>query len=169
MSLDNGLPFWNLTDSDFDFFWKSGLKDLHDLIIETSSSSFDEDLLKAMTIYSRVSLSSDIANKLIYLFVALESILLNGTREIISSNISERTAFIIGRSVDERIAIKNTIKQAYDLRSKFFHHGAKIDQLTTIETFMHHVFDVFLEVLRNRSKFQNRKALIDNLERRKFQ
>lgn len=171
ISLESGSPLWKLTDEDFDLFWESGLRNLHELINETSPTPFEKDLINAMMIYSRVAISSALTDKLIYLFVTLESLLLENSNEPIQSTLSERAAFIIGKTVDERLDIECSFKDAYALRSKFFHHGVliEIDQHATVKTFMRHVFATFFEILRHRSKFKTRKDLFDRLKRRKFQ
>jgi hypothetical protein len=168
MSLIGGPPSWALPDADFALFWKSGLEELSDLLSADSRSSLDDDILKGMLIYSRAALSSDVTEKLLHVFVMLESLLLKNDTEPVQAKLAERVAFIVGRDANERLAIEQTVKRSYGLRSKFVHHGAHIDDLQTVQALLHHAFYCFFGVLRNRANFEDRNALLDILERRKY-
>ena len=77
-------------------------------------------------------------DRLIKLFITLEALLIFDEHEPLSNNISERSAFIVGRKYKERKNIKSFLKEMYDYRSAHIHHGKskidpiKLDQFTRI-------------------------------------
>ncbi len=168
ISARGGPPFWLVPDDTFDFFWQNGLQELSNLLAADSRSALEEDLLKGLLVYSRTSLSSDVTEKLLHVFVMLESLLLKDENEPIAASVAERVAFVVGKHADERIAIARCVKDAYGLRSRFVHHGASVDDLDTVRMLMHHAFDCYIGVLRNRRNFSDRKDLLSFLEKRKF-
>ena len=124
-----------------------------DLIGEITHGWFDQDgnviaeafdqpagmfgLIDTLILYSRSSLAKEIADKLVYILVALESIFLKGN-EPIQDNLSLRMAFMHDVSIEDRRAIRDNIKHAYQLRSSFIHHGKRIgvDDHKTLRQFM---------------------------------
>ena len=65
---------------------------------------------------------------MIWYCAGLESILLRDSSEPILQNLSERLAMFAYDTVQERAVALKDIKEAYALRSRFVHHGAKIDR-----------------------------------------
>lgn len=65
----------------------------------------------------------DIAERLIKLMMALESLVILDDREQIVSNLGERTAFLVAKKPSDRIYVSHRIKELYRLRSRFIHHG----------------------------------------------
>lgn len=168
ISTHGGPPFWLVTDAMFQFYWTHGLDQLSALLTDSSSSNLEEDLIKAMLLYSRASLSHDVTEKLLHMFVMLESLLLKDESEPIVASLSERIAFIVGSDTNERLTVSRCVKDAYRLRSKFIHHAAPIDDHDTVQSMMYHAFDCYMGILRNRSNFSDRKELFAFLEERKF-
>jgi len=58
-------------------------------------------------IYSRNSIATDISDKLLFVLVALESMLLKDSNEPLQKNIGERMAFLVGDSAQSRKVIAN--------------------------------------------------------------
>src|SRR5438874_349915 len=56
---------------------------------------------------------NEVADKLVFVLVSLESMLLKDSNEPITKNIGERMAFLIGQSMDERKAIIQNVDVAY--------------------------------------------------------
>lgn len=137
-TLDGSEPAWPLSTNKLAEIRAKGLDTLSDLLNKDKRSEFQEELLAALQLYSRSSLAKDIADRLVYTLVALESLFLKNSSEPIMDNISERMAFLAGSTVDERRAIISNVKKAYALRSSFVHHGQRIgvDDLATLQEFM---------------------------------
>lgn len=68
----------------------------------------------------------------------LESLLLKDGNEPIQKSLGERMAVLVGRTVDERLAVIKNVTDTYRLRSQFIHHGQSIgiDDMQTLQTFM---------------------------------
>lgn len=159
---------WRISAEDADLMLSKGLRLLDALLKEESKSEFQEKLLDALLLYSRATLESRLSEKLLYIVVAIESILLKNENEPIQSNIAERIAFSIGKTPDERKKIVQNVKATYALRSKFVHHGHGIDDLTTVRQFMHYAWLFFMSLVTIQNTIKKTDELISLLEDRKF-
>lgn len=65
----------------------------------------------------------EIAERLIRLMMALESLVMLDDREQIVSNLGERTAFLVAKRLSDRVYVNHRIKELYRLRSRVIHHG----------------------------------------------
>jgi hypothetical protein len=65
----------------------------------------------------------DIAERLIKLMMALESLLILDDREQTVYNLGERTAFLAAKKLSDRIYVSHRTKELYLLRSRVIHHG----------------------------------------------
>jgi hypothetical protein len=65
----------------------------------------------------------EIAERLIKLMTALESLVILDDRELIASNLGERTAFLVAKKLSDRIYVNQQIRNLYRLRSRVIHHG----------------------------------------------
>jgi hypothetical protein len=164
--LDSG-DAWALSNSYLANF--PGLVDrLSALSGERSRTSFQQNLFDALLIYSRNSVAIEPADKLVYILVALESMLLRNENEPIGKNIGERMAFLVGNSLEARKAVVSNAVETYRLRSSFIHHGHSIQDLDALSTFMLNAWTCFTVLLRNASRYQTRDQLITALEDRKM-
>ena len=129
---------WELSDGAVAEYRQEGLDVLSDLLLKDKLTEFHGDLLQALLIYSQSSTANDVAEKLIYILVAIESMFVMNMQEALQSNIRERMAFFAGTTVDERLAIKDNVTKIYDIRSSFLHHGQNvgIDKLDAIQELM---------------------------------
>ena len=129
-----------------------------------SKTEFHRTLFDAMLIYSRNSTTSDPANKLVFILVALESVLLKDASEPIQGNLGERMAFIIGNTLDERRDIVTTVKKTYGMRSGFIHHGQSLDDIEVFERFLGYAWACLLQLLRLRDRITTRIELLAELD-----
>lgn len=146
----------------------NGLDTASALLRATKRSDFQERLVEALLLYSRAAVQDGLAEKLLYIIVALESMLIRNDNEPIQQNLGERLAFTVGGSVEERKAIIKAVKRAYELRSRFMHHGRAIDDVKAMEAFMLYAYAFFEKVLRVVNIFQTRVAFLDALDNRKL-
>jgi len=121
--LDSGGD-WALPNSYFANF--PGVLDrLNALSVERTKPGFQQALYDALLIYSRNSVAIEPADKLVYILVAIESMLLRNSNEPLGKNIGERMAFLIGNSVESRKAALSNVEDTYRLRSSFLHHSPR--------------------------------------------
>jgi hypothetical protein len=159
---------WHVTAPMVAFFRDHGLDDLGAIWTSDSRTDFEAKLLESFMLYSKATMTHNLADKLLYVIVALESFMLRNDTESIQSSIAERLAFTIGRDGEERKQIARDVRNAYGLRSKFVHHGEVSDDVDTMRKFMGHVIHGLVTLLANRTKFPTREAFFDAMETRKF-
>jgi len=164
--LDSG-DAWALSNSDLASF-PGVVNRLSELAAEPSKTPFRQNLYDALLIYSRNSTAIEAADKLIYILVAVESMLLRNSNEPIGQNIGERMAFLIGNSLETRKAVVANLDEVYRLRSSFIHHGDSIGDLEALSTFMLNAWTCFVNLLGNADRFQTKDELISALEDRKL-
>jgi hypothetical protein len=142
----------------------SGLDLASELVRIPKRNDFQEHLLNALLMYSRASVQDRLSEKLLYILVALESFLSRDETEPIQQNLGERIAFTIGGSLSERKDIIRVTKQAYQLRSRFVHHGAEVDDLKVMKDFMIYAYVFFEKMLRAINLFSTKLQFLDTLE-----
>lgn len=155
---------WHLTDEDISKYRRFGFDNVSELLALEGRTPFQEVLLDALLLYSRSTREKDLAGRLVYMLVAMESVLLRTDSEPIQQNVGERMAFMINKNLEERKATIRNLKAAYKLRSRFVHHGHSIDELETVRAFMLNVWLLFLELAKVSSRFDTKEELIDYLE-----
>lgn len=153
-----------LIDNNFLSKIKPCLDILDDILIKDEKTEFQESCMDALLLYSKSSLAKSVSDKLIYILIAIEYILLKNENEPIMQNIGERIAFFITDKREERKQIINRVKSVYTLRSKFIHHGHSIDDLQTLERFM---FDAWLfsqALILDINRFKTKEQFITKIE-----
>jgi hypothetical protein len=166
-----GKPVLNLHLSDEDVSKNKssfGFDNVSELLRLESRSKFQETILNALLLYSRSTREKDLAGRLVYMLVALESVLLKNDSEPVGQNVGERMAFVRAKTVEKRRAVIRNLKDAYTLRSKFIHHGHTIDELETVRSFMLDVWIFFLELVKASHSFATKEEFIDHLEAKKL-
>ena len=164
--LDSTQP-WVLSNSYLAQFPKL-LDRLSALWRENKRSPFQQDLYDVLLVYSRNSLAIEPADKLIYILVALESILLRNESEPIGQNVSERLAFLCANSLAARRATVANAKEVYRLRSAFVHHGQSIKDVEALSTFALNAWTCFYNLIMTSEHYQTKDDLIVAIENRKL-
>jgi len=149
-------------------FVQLGFGQIDILLNSESLSSFCSDVLDALLLYSRAGTCNDVADKLVYMLAALESILLRNSSEPIQQNLAERLAFLIGENIEDRKNIISNVRDSYSLRSAFLHHGASIDDLKTLEKFMLNVWVAAIKLIFATDHFKTKNDFISYLNDRKL-
>ena len=165
--LDRGDHQWVLSNAYLAHF-PGILSRLHALSASPSRTPFQQALYEALLIHSRNSVAVEPADKLVYILVALESVLLRNTNEPLGKNIGERMAFLVGRSLEDRKAVVANVDEIYKLRSLFIHHGHSVSDLSALSTFMLNAWTCFTVLLANMDRYNTRDQLIAALEDRKM-
>jgi hypothetical protein len=167
-NIDQAVHPWILDDQEIAQTKTDGLEILSNLLKQEKRTSFQEDLLSSVVLYSRSSLARNPTDKLVYILVALESLLLRDENEPIQQNIGERLAFSIADKASERKSIIRNVKKVYGLRSSFIHHGQTIDDLDSLKEFMKNAWTFLLHMIHNAHHYASKQQLIERIEDRKF-
>jgi hypothetical protein len=166
--LDRGASPWGLDRAHIQFIRESGLDKLGALWTKDKKSDYDTALLGALQLYSKSSLSMVVTDRLVYIFAALESLLLKNGGEPVQKNIGERMAYIVKNTVAERKRVVEVVDQVYKIRSSFFHHGQQVKVFEFIEEFMVYTWSFFLISIANSDQYPTLGAMFDAIDDVKF-
>jgi Apea-like HEPN len=167
---DKPVVNFHLSDEDISRFKATmGFDNVNELLTLERRTSFQETLLDALLLYSRSTREKDLAGRFVYMFAAIESVLLRNDTEPIQQNVGDRMAFLIIDDSEKRRAAVRNLKATYTLRSNFVHHGhTTIDELDTVKTFMTNSWALFLRLAKDSHRYQSKEQLIDHLEDMKY-
>ena len=145
-----------------------GLNVISDVLKKDERSNFQEEVLKSLMLYSRSCIMKEPNDKLVYILVALESLLLKNTTEPISGNLSTRMSFVIGQDKDDRKRIIALVKDIYDIRSKFIHHGDRvsIEEGEKLDEFFFASFYFFNQMILDLNTYSTKALFIEELQDR---
>ncbi len=163
-TLDRSPMSEYLNNQAIDDLYLAGLSILDNLLGLSKRNQFQDKLLAALILYSRSAISKDIADKLVYILVALESIFLRNSSEPIQQNLGERIAFLIGDSLEKRKRIIKVTRETYTLRSGFVHHGRSIDDLEIMREFMLYAWQAIVSLIHQSNSVSTVDALLDMLD-----
>jgi hypothetical protein len=166
--LDQGAAPWVLDRGHIQFLKGSGLDKVGALWEKEKKSDYDTCLLNALLLYSKSSLSTVVTERLVYIFAALESMLLKNATEPVQKNIGERLAFLTRKTAEERRRVAQVVEEVYRLRSSFLHHGETINESELIEEFMRCAWTSFIVLIAESEKFHTRSVMFDALDNMKF-
>lgn len=161
--VDKASRAWFI-NNDFISIIKHSLEVIDNLLQQDIKNEFQEKVLDSLLLYSKSSLAKDPSDRLVYILVALESILLKNENEPIMQNVRERIAFFMGTSLLERKSIISRFNKAYSLRSKFIHHGHCIDDLKVLEEIMIDACMFFQQLVLTVNNFTTKEQFINKIE-----
>jgi hypothetical protein len=166
-SAERGEHVWLIRPSDLALLPAKLLSLLSDLSSD-HNTNYAKQLYDALLIYSRNSIAKETSDKLVFVLVALESMLLRDDNEPIQKNVGERMALIAGTTVEERKAVVTNLGEVYKLRSKFVHHGQSTEDIESLYPFMVNAWTCFCNLLGWQKRFATKDDLISWLESRKL-
>ncbi len=166
-SAERGEHVWVIRPSDLALLPPTLLSLLSDLSSD-HNTIYARQLYDSLLIYSRNSIAKETSDKLVFILVALESMLLRDDNEPIQKNVGERMALIAGTTVEERKAIVTNLGEVYKLRSKFVHHGQSPEDIEPLYHFMVNAWTCFCNLIGWQKRFATKDDLISWLESRKL-
>jgi hypothetical protein len=161
--LDQWLVNRQDIEDNFRTIWGFG----HNLLA-TSQNEFQEILLDALLHYSRSLLKSDIAERLLYVVTALESLFIKDPKENIVQNLRERMAALAGPSKSERLKLLETVSRVYELRSAFIHRGLAVKDFPMLEQFFADAWTTLFFILNNYNKWRTKQEFLRAIDEHKF-
>ncbi|MCH8837550.1 MAG: hypothetical protein IIA60_07065 [Candidatus Marinimicrobia bacterium] len=160
------LP-WILDPPYLSIIRSNGLDIMGTMLTDDAITPFEQAIMDSILIYTRSAFESEPVDKIIYILAALETILLRGKKERISSNVRERMAEFIGDGTEDKKMLISDFKRVYKLRSDFLHHGQKRNDVIILERFMVNTWLLFNNLLLEKDKYKTKaeflKSLDDNL------
>jgi hypothetical protein len=166
---DTSVRDWNLSKVDL-MIWSPELTVLGMLLNKENLTDFQGSLLGALILYSRSSLAKQVSDKIVYILIALESIFLKNSSELIQDTIGLRMAYMQDVSVDKRRTIISIVKAVYQLRSSFIHHGQGIgvDDAKLLKEFMMNALLSLAALIPLAATGITKEAFFDYLENRRL-
>jgi hypothetical protein len=143
--------------------WGAG----HNLIV-SDRNPFQEMLLGAVIQYSRSILKADIAERLLYVVSALESVLIKDPRESIVQNLRERLALMAGPDPTERRMLAELVSEVYELRSSFVHRALPVLELSRLDEFLLKSGTTMYFLLGNYDKWRTKEDFLKAIDNHKF-
>lgn len=150
---------------ELEMYDKTGIKTLSDLIKKEELNSFEESLLTSLSYFTKGISLADYGDKLIYLFTSIEMLLLKNDNEPIQDNLTRRLSFLTDSPPTRKQTIE-TFKNVYKQRGKYLHHGYKKISSKELEMVQQKIWTAIRKLLLLSDKFENKKELIDDLEKR---
>lgn len=123
---DEPRQFWTtFSERDLREVGGEALQNANILLNRERPSELEEQLLTCYTLFARGIRSTDFHERVVFCLVALEALLLKSTTEPIGANMGNRAAFLAYKPKGDRRKAKETISKAYEVRSRFLHHGER--------------------------------------------
>jgi len=168
--VENGSPHWRIDNRLIAEMKQGGLDKLNTFLTSDKQSEFQLLIVDTLQMYSRCGLAKTYSDKLVYLLVTLESLLLRDPSESIQQNVGERLAFALEKEPDRRKRVVRNFKDVYGMRSDFVHHGNNVEvaQVNTLKEFMMNSWLFLKLVIDNSNNFQTKSQMIDAIENIKF-
>ncbi len=167
-TMAHGQDPWNLDKKFIDELNKIGLGVLSELLRKNKITEFQKSIFDSLTLYSHATGEKELTNKLIYLFAALEGILLKNESEPIQQNLGERIATLIGNDLKGKKDIIKNIKTTYGLRSRFLHHAYTIDDYSELEIFMYNAWRAINTIIANNERFATKEEFVTAIDDQKL-
>lgn len=139
-----------------------GLGELDAFLKVHPKSDFQNDILSALLLYSRSSLSRDPADKLTYALMPLQDLLQEGQGS--PEELGERMGMLVEKSLDRREVLVD-VQAVWGLRSTFVRGEAIEEQLELLGRFLRATWLFFINLMVNHSTFQNRTKFIECIEK----
>jgi hypothetical protein len=159
---------WAISLSDLREFGVVGLAAYDAILRKDASTAWEADVLASIELYGQSMLSGAVADRLLYVFAALESVLLRDAREPLAQNIGDRLAFALEKDAGVRRALVQVVKDAYDARSRFVHHGQKVKDHALVASFLEAVWKFYVLVLPASLHHPTKLAFIDSIDAIKY-
>jgi len=160
--IDSGAQKWVISSNDIIEYRNDGLGAVSSLL-KQGQSKFQENILDSLLLYSKVSLSRELSDKLVFLLVALESLLLKNKDERIQKNLFRRFATLIGTDAT-KAEIEQRIRNIYRIRSGFIHHAEKVKEVELLAEFMRDAWCVIMAVIHCKDTFQTKAEFISAID-----
>jgi hypothetical protein len=134
----------------------------------SEASPFEQVLLQTAALFGRGALTTDLAQRLLYQFAALEGLLLRNASEPVQQNLSERMAFFGTADPVARERLITLVKDAYLMRSQFVHHAKNPTDLDTIKRCARQSQLFIMHVIKHASMFKTKDAFLEAIDKIKF-
>ena len=155
---------WPFSASDFMHFTQLGLGLAAELYFKEECSEFEDLVLNSMYLFGRSLTESKFQDKVVYVLVSIETLLLQNQSEPIQSSVGLRLAFLTRPDAEKRKKVKELVNKAYKFRSSYIHHGKVGENWELLRDLQHAIWDAIRNALLSTPRFKTQKEFLDRLE-----
>lgn len=156
---------WPIRAREISEFERLGLKEASNLISKETLNELESLILNSMTLFGRALISRQYQDKIVYVLVSAETLLIQNQSEPIQYNVGLRLAFLTQKEAEKRKSVKGLINRAYKLRSSYIHHGRTGEDWNLLQNLQHTIWDAIKNILMSKDRFVTQKDFIDYLEK----
>ena len=139
-------------------------REASDLVTKKELSDLEISLMSSIHSFGRSLASLTFHDRIVYMTVAAETLLLQNENESIQANLSRRLAFLAVRGAQQRKEAIEVVRRAYKARSSYIHHGKVRQDMNLLKQLQHVVWPAIANTLNLRHQLSTRKDLCDYLE-----
>jgi hypothetical protein len=133
-----------------------------------ATTPFQQLALDALRRYSKGVLAHTEEDRLLYVLVAAESLLLLNSSEPIQEKIADRMAFFLETQAEARRDVVGAVKAAYSARSSYVHHGRGIEEEAALAAFFPIAWRFFIGVIGVLDQHRTREDFIRSIDDVKY-
>jgi hypothetical protein len=153
-----------IDSEDLEMLRAGGLDTLSQLVTQQNHTDLEKLLLNSISLFTRSIVSRDHQDKIVFCLASLETLLLKNSTEPIQHSIGLRLAFITSDSLEARKKTIALVRDAYEIRSSYLHHGKRKEDFLMLTELQHTILSALTNVMLNRSKFSNQAQLLEYIE-----
>jgi hypothetical protein len=164
----NTNKYWSIDNKQVRRFRELEIVHGHRILLEEEPTAVDDLITNCVLLFNKSLLEKERRDRLVFLLVCLETLLLKNSGEPIQKSVGQRLAVIEeGRDVDERKEIIDLVKQMHSARSEYVHHGEQVDlEISVLSKFQRLVWQAVHHLMANRKKYDKKLEFIEELETR---
>jgi hypothetical protein len=161
---DNRYPFWHLGEKELSKLEEFGINMFSNLISRKNLSKFEETCLTSIRYYSKAISFRKFPDRLVFLIVSIETLLLMDKNEPIQENVTRRLAILTKSLAQQQVNVISTLSKAYQRRSSYLHHGEIISDMNMLKDLQLIIWTAIERAVHFTSKFITKSEFINYLE-----
>jgi len=161
---------YEIDEEAVDLFKKLGLSKISQILMKPQSDRTDMEsrLLTAINFFGKAVQETDSIDAFLKTTIAMETLLIRDNTEPITGNLAERTAFLLGDSLEARLELRKLVSTLYGTRSRITHHGSTDNAVASLETLQNICFDLLYKITDVVDQYKTIKDLIVWIDELKY-
>lgn len=143
----------------------AGLDKLSGMLVRNDLTEFEDLIFTALFTFNKAISYVDSHEKLIFILSTLEIILLKDSGEPIQISVGQRLGFLTARSIEKRMEAVSLIREAYNIRSNYIHHGRENENYELLIKLQHACWNTLNIMINNHDKYLDKKGFMSYIEK----
>ena len=160
---DGRFDEWRIDNSDLELMKSYGMDKFNALLKQKKPTPFQRDLLHALQLYGKSSTLRDPADKLTYIFAALEALLSVDRTQSFDDWTDRLIMFVDNAGAGRKEALRTT-RTVFARRLSFIHSEHTRQDLENLEKFMIIAWTFFMNVVGNADTFKFRADFLKAID-----